>query len=135
MCIGDDQMLADTHSPPQQHEKPAGALLTRHEAAEFVTKVLGRPLSFSTLQKLCCLGEGPPVETQWGRRPLYSREGLSRRRDRRRRDGALVRGWQAHVVRDAAPWLGAGAATRRARHHRRHANMRERGGRQWISLG
>src|SRR5262249_23772253 len=51
-------------------------LLTRDEAAEYIRKNLGRPMSFSTLTKICCLGEGPPVADQWGRRPLYSREGL-----------------------------------------------------------
>jgi hypothetical protein len=65
-----------THSPPQQ--KPSDALLTRHKAAEYVRDDLGRPLSFSTLTKLCALGEGPPVAEYWGRRPLYSREDLRR---------------------------------------------------------
>jgi hypothetical protein len=55
--------------------KPA-ALLTRHEAAEYVRRELGRPLSFSTMTKLCALGEGPPVTEYWGRRPLYSPDGL-----------------------------------------------------------
>src|SRR5258707_15758361 len=59
---------------PQQ--KPSGALLTRREAAEFIRHDLGRPMSFSTMTKVCALGEGPPVADYWGRRPLYSREGL-----------------------------------------------------------
>jgi hypothetical protein len=66
-------LTPDTHSTPQ---KPPGALLTRREAAEYVRHDLGRPLSFSTLTKLCALDEGPPVAAQWGRRPLYSREDL-----------------------------------------------------------
>jgi hypothetical protein len=65
---------AVTDLAPQQ--KPAGALLTRHEAALYINNELGRPMSFSTLQKLCAWGEGPPVATWWGRRPLYSREGI-----------------------------------------------------------
>jgi hypothetical protein len=66
-------ILPSAHSHPS---KPDGALLTRHEAAEYVRRELGRPLSFSTLTKLCALGEGPSVVTYWGRRPLYSRDGL-----------------------------------------------------------
>jgi hypothetical protein len=40
-------------------QKSADALLTRLESAEYISKELGRPLSFSTLQKLCAWGEGP----------------------------------------------------------------------------
>jgi hypothetical protein len=54
------------------HAKPADdALLTRRQAAQFVTDS-GFPLAFSTLSKLCALGDGPPVARWWGRRPLYS---------------------------------------------------------------
>jgi hypothetical protein len=63
-----------TNSTPQP--KPESALLTRHEAAEFIRHELGRPMSFSTLTKLCALGEGPPPADTWGKRPLYSRDGL-----------------------------------------------------------
>ena len=57
-------------------QKPAGALLTRREAAKYISDQLGRPMSFSTLQKLCAWGEGPSVAAWWGRRPLYSRDDL-----------------------------------------------------------
>jgi hypothetical protein len=56
--------------------KSADALLTRREAARYVNDELGHPLSFSTLTKLCALGEGPPVARWWGRRPLYVRGSL-----------------------------------------------------------
>ena len=56
--------------------KPAGALLTRCEAARYVNDELGHPLAFSTLTKLCALGEGPPVARWWGKRPLYERKSL-----------------------------------------------------------
>jgi hypothetical protein len=56
--------------------KPADALLTRREAARYVNDELGHPLSFSTLTKLCALGEGPLVARWWGRRPLYERNSL-----------------------------------------------------------
>jgi hypothetical protein len=56
--------------------KPTTALFTRAEAAEFVAVELGFPLSFSTLEKLCALREGPPVARWWGRRPLYARNDL-----------------------------------------------------------
>jgi hypothetical protein len=54
--------------------KPAGALLTRRELAEYLTEVRGRPTSFSTLNKLCALGEGPPVHEWWGPFALYAQE-------------------------------------------------------------
>jgi hypothetical protein len=56
--------------------KPTDALLTRREAAHYVNDELGHPLSFSTLTKLCALGEGPAVARRWGRRPLYERNSL-----------------------------------------------------------
>jgi hypothetical protein len=67
-------LLSGVLSPSQ--EKPATALLTRREAASYVNNELGHPLSFSTLTKLCALGEGPPVARLWGRRPLYERTSL-----------------------------------------------------------
>jgi hypothetical protein len=45
----------------QCQAKPVDALLTRREAARYVNDDLGHPLSFSTLTKLCAVGEGPPV--------------------------------------------------------------------------
>jgi hypothetical protein len=56
--------------------KSPEALLTRQEATEYIDRDLGRPIKFSTMQKLCALREGPPVREYWGRRPLYSREDL-----------------------------------------------------------
>jgi hypothetical protein len=50
--------------------------LTRQQAADYIRDELGRPMSFSTLTKLCALGEGPEPAAWWGRRPLYSRDGL-----------------------------------------------------------
>jgi hypothetical protein len=53
-----------------------GKYLTRHQAAEYIRDVLGRPMSFSTASKLAALGEFAPPAVWWGRRPLYSRDGL-----------------------------------------------------------
>jgi hypothetical protein len=57
-----------------QSTKMPEALLTRKELAGYITNDLGRPMSFSTLTKLCALGEGPPVFEFWGRFPLYRRQ-------------------------------------------------------------
>ena len=64
------------HAIASTKAKPPDALLTRREAARYVNDELGHPLSFSTLTKLCALGEGPPVARRWGRRPLYERNSL-----------------------------------------------------------
>lgn len=56
-------------------EEP-GEYLTRREAAGFIRTVLGRPFSFSTATKLSALGEFAQPAVWWGRRPLYTREGL-----------------------------------------------------------
>jgi len=70
------------HTPPRPNNivpikpKSPDALLMRAEAAQYIDRELGRPMAFSTLQKLCALHEGPPVAEYWGRRPLYSREDL-----------------------------------------------------------
>jgi hypothetical protein len=56
--------------------KSPDALLTRREAARYVNDELGHPLSFSTMTKLCALGEGPPIARWGGRRPLYERKSL-----------------------------------------------------------
>ena len=53
-----------------------GEYLTRREAASFIRTVLGRPFSFSTATKLGALGEFAEPAVWWGRRPLYTREGL-----------------------------------------------------------
>ena len=36
-------------------------------------RALGVPISDSTLEKLCMLGQGPPVDCYWGKRPLTRR--------------------------------------------------------------
>jgi hypothetical protein len=51
--------------------KLPGAYRTRHEAAEYL-QARGYPISFSTLTKLCALGEGPEPAAWWGSRPLYT---------------------------------------------------------------
>jgi hypothetical protein len=51
--------------------KLPGAYRTRHEAAEHLQS-RGYPISFSTLTKLCALGEGPEPAAWWGSRPLYT---------------------------------------------------------------
>jgi hypothetical protein len=56
--------------------KPEDALLTRREVAAFVTHVLGRPLSYSSLAKLCAEGLGPAPSEWWGKLPLYTREAV-----------------------------------------------------------
>jgi hypothetical protein len=71
-CLVNPQTGGDSLRPKTSPE----ALLTRAEAAVFIDRDLGRPLALSTLQKLCAIREGPPVAEYWGRRPLYSREGL-----------------------------------------------------------
>src|SRR5258707_2257188 len=48
-----------------------GVSRTRHEAADYL-RSRGYPLSFSTLTKLCALGEGPQPAAWWGSRPLYT---------------------------------------------------------------
>ena len=68
----DPQTGRDSPKPP----KSPDALLTRAEAAAYIDRELGRPMAFSTMQKLCALREGPPVAEYWGRRPLYSRADL-----------------------------------------------------------
>jgi hypothetical protein len=55
---------------------PSGEFLTRRQAADFIGDQLGRPMSFSTAQKLAALGEFAEPALWWGRRPLYDRETL-----------------------------------------------------------
>jgi hypothetical protein len=65
-----------SHVAASSEAEPADALLTRREVARFITEELGYPIAFSTLTKQCAIGEGPPVARQWGRRPLYSQQGI-----------------------------------------------------------
>jgi hypothetical protein len=53
-----------------------GEYLTRRQAADYIRDLLGRPMSFSTASKLAALGEFAPPVLWWGRRPLYTRDGL-----------------------------------------------------------
>jgi hypothetical protein len=62
------------------------AYRTRHEAAEYLQS-RGYPLSFSTLTKLCALGEGPDPAAWWGYRPLYTDAGLDAWAENRSRRG------------------------------------------------
>jgi hypothetical protein len=52
-----------------------GAYRTRREACDYL-QARGYPIAFSTLQKLCALGEGPEPAAWWGQRPLYTDPGL-----------------------------------------------------------
>jgi hypothetical protein len=63
-------------APAPKTPKPAGEYLTRHQAAEYIRDELGRPMSFSTASKLAALGEFAAPAVWWGRRPLYTRDGL-----------------------------------------------------------
>ena len=49
--------------------------LTRKEAAEYLTEVLGTPVSFKTLQKYATVGGGPRYQ-KFGRRVVYTQEWL-----------------------------------------------------------
>jgi hypothetical protein len=52
-------------------QKLPGAYRVRREASEYLQS-RGFPVSFSTLNKLCALGEGPEPAVWWGSRPLYT---------------------------------------------------------------
>jgi hypothetical protein len=65
-----------TGRPFPERPKASGAKLTRAESAEYVDRELGYPMAFSTFQKLCASGEGPPVSQYWGRRPLHTPDDL-----------------------------------------------------------
>ena len=49
--------------------------MTRAQLRVFLNDELGVPIGEATLDKLCApkVGQGPPVEAWWGKRPLYSR--------------------------------------------------------------
>jgi hypothetical protein len=64
-----------------------GEFLTRRQSADYVREQLGRPLSFSTANKLAALGEFAPPALFWGRRPLYRRDDLRAWADARSRPG------------------------------------------------
>ena len=49
-------------------------LLSRREAASFVSGELGLPLAYGTLARLCSQGEGPPPSLVWGGQHRYERE-------------------------------------------------------------
>jgi hypothetical protein len=51
-------------------------LLTRREAASFLSDTIGRPTAYSSLMKMASLKTGPPVAEKWGRRVLYRRADL-----------------------------------------------------------
>ena len=70
----DETITSRAPAKPVQSTKPPEALLTRKELAGYISNELGRPMSFSTLTKLCALGEGPPVY-EWGALPALSAAG------------------------------------------------------------
>jgi hypothetical protein len=70
----DETITSPAQANPVKSTKPSEALLTRKELAGYISNELGRPMSFSTLTKLCALGEGPPAYEWWGRFPLYRRQ-------------------------------------------------------------
>ena len=53
----DETITSHTPAKPVQSTKPPEALFTRKELAGYISNELGRPMSFSTLTKLCALGE------------------------------------------------------------------------------
>jgi hypothetical protein len=83
---------------------PLSEYLTRRQAPDFIRDMLGRPMSFSTASKLAALGEFAPPVLWWGRRPLYTRDGLRAWAEGRTRPAA-----------DAPPPRGRILAARRNR--------------------
>jgi len=69
------QIASPITSPPAPQ---SAEYLTRRQAADYIRAQLGRPMSFSTAQKLAALGEFAEPALYWGRRPLYRREDLER---------------------------------------------------------
>jgi hypothetical protein len=65
--LGREQRKRAQAKPP----KLPGAYMTRRETADYLQS-RGYPMSYSTLTKLCALGEGPEPATWWGPRPLYT---------------------------------------------------------------
>jgi hypothetical protein len=51
-------------------------LLTRAQVPAFLAQEVGIPIGFSSFEKLCVSGDGPPVAQYWGRRPLYTRSAV-----------------------------------------------------------
>jgi len=49
---------------------------TRREAVKFLKEQHGIPLTYSTLKKLCALGEGPEPDECWGRYELFTGDTL-----------------------------------------------------------
>jgi hypothetical protein len=95
-------MQSQSSTGLSREERPGGAAgrkvarlpdayRTRREAAEFL-QARGYPISFSTLTKLCALGEGPDPAAWWGARPLYTDAGLDAWAETRCRRGRKVRG-------------------------------------------
>src|SRR5215471_3525874 len=67
-------MSHEDHAPLRPEQLQAERL-TREQVAVYLS-MSGFPITLSTLEKLCApaIGDGPPVEMWWGRRPLYSPE-------------------------------------------------------------
>jgi hypothetical protein len=85
-------------SPPAL---PSAEYLTRRQAADYIRDVLGRPMSFSTAQKLAALGEFAEPALWWGRRPLYHREALRAWTEARSRPSAATAGSAASAAPEA----------------------------------
>jgi hypothetical protein len=84
-------------------EPPDEPLLTRDQSAKYIREVLGRPMSGSTLDKLCSQGEGPQPAEIWGRRPLYTCAGLRAWCEARARKLVTPKAKAAQGARDAGP--------------------------------
>jgi hypothetical protein len=69
--LGREERKRDQAKAP----KLTGAYRTRREAASYLQS-RGYPISYSTLTKVCALGEGPEPAKWWGARPLYTDQGL-----------------------------------------------------------
>jgi hypothetical protein len=57
-------------------DRTSSELLTRRQSADYIRHELGRPMSFSTANKLAALGEFAEPRVWWGKRPLYARDDL-----------------------------------------------------------
>jgi hypothetical protein len=107
----------DTAASPITSTLPSAEYLTRRQAADYIREVLGRPMSFSTAQKLAALGEFAAPALWWGRRPLYHREALRAWTEARSRRSAAIADSAASAAPEArgqAPASEAAGSSRAA---------------------